>query len=60
MRATGSQEQVRAREQEGGNILKAKSYRDLEIYQIAYKLAMKVHHMSLTLPKVSGLCSGVM
>ena len=28
-----------------------KSYRDLEIYQIAYKLAIKVHEMSLTLPK---------
>ena len=31
--------------------MKSKSYSDLEIYQIAYKLAMKVHHMSLTLPK---------
>ncbi len=28
-----------------------KSYRDLEIYQIDYKLAAKVHKMSLTLPK---------
>lgn len=28
-----------------------KSYRDLEIYQTAYKLALKVHKMSLTLPK---------
>ncbi len=28
-----------------------KSYRDLEIFQIAYKLALKVHEMSLTLPK---------
>jgi len=28
-----------------------KSYKDLEIYQIAYKLALEVHIMSLTLPK---------
>lgn len=28
-----------------------KSYKDLEIYQIAYKLALEVHKMSLTLPK---------
>ena len=28
-----------------------KSYRDLEIYQSAYKLAIDVHKMSLTLPK---------
>lgn len=28
-----------------------KSYRDLEIYQMAYKLALEVHKMSLTLPK---------
>lgn len=28
-----------------------KSYRDLEIYQNAYRLAVKVHRMSLTLPK---------
>jgi len=28
-----------------------KSYKDLEIYQIAYKLAIEVHKMSLTLPK---------
>ncbi|MCO6499750.1 MAG: four helix bundle protein [Vicingus serpentipes] len=27
-----------------------KSYRDLEIYQEAYQLAIEVHHMSLTLP----------
>jgi four helix bundle protein len=26
-------------------------YRDLEIYQLAYNLALKVHGMSLTLPK---------
>jgi len=26
------------------------SYKDLEIYQMAYKLAIKVHHMSLKLP----------
>jgi four helix bundle protein len=28
-----------------------KSYRDLEIYQEAYRLAIKVHRMTLTLPK---------
>lgn len=28
-----------------------KSYKDLEIYQIAYKLALEVHTKSLTLPK---------
>ncbi len=28
-----------------------KSYRDLEIYQIAYKLALEVHKMTMTLPK---------
>lgn len=28
-----------------------KSYRDLEIYQLSYSLAIKVHRMSLTLPK---------
>lgn len=28
-----------------------KSYRDLEIYKNAYKLALEVHKMSLTLPK---------
>ncbi len=28
-----------------------KSYKDLEIYQIANKLALEVHKMSLTLPK---------
>ena len=28
-----------------------KSYKDLEIYQIAYRLALEVHKMSLTLPK---------
>ena len=27
-----------------------KSYRDLEIYQTAYKLAIKVHKMTMTLP----------
>jgi four helix bundle protein len=31
--------------------LKAKSYRDLEIYQLSLALAMKIHHMSLKLPK---------
>jgi four helix bundle protein len=33
------------------NIIKAKSYRELEIYQLAYELAMKIHYMSLELPK---------
>lgn len=28
-----------------------KNYRDLEIYQLAYQLAVKVHRMTLTLPK---------
>ena len=28
-----------------------KSYKDLEIYQMAYQLAIEVHNMSLTLPK---------
>jgi four helix bundle protein len=28
-----------------------KSFKDLEIYQSAYKLAIKVHHLSLGLPK---------
>ncbi len=28
-----------------------KSYKDLEIYQQAYQLAVQIHHMSLTLPK---------
>jgi len=31
--------------------LEAKSYRDLEIYQLSRELAMKIHHMSLKLPK---------
>jgi four helix bundle protein len=28
-----------------------KSYKDLEIYKLAYKLAIEVHYMSLQLPK---------
>ena len=28
-----------------------KSYRDLEIYQLSYKLAVQIHKFSLTLPK---------
>ncbi len=28
-----------------------KNYRDLEIYQTAYSLAIKVHKMTLTLPQ---------
>ncbi len=31
--------------------MRMKSYKDLEIYQIAYKLAFEIHKMSLTLPK---------
>ena len=31
--------------------MKAKSYRDLEIYQLSRALAMKIHDMSLRLPK---------
>ena len=31
--------------------MKAKSYRDLEIYQLSYKLAMKIHRISMKLPK---------
>jgi len=31
--------------------VKPKSYRDLEIYQLSHALAMKIHHMSLRLPK---------
>jgi len=27
------------------------SYRDLKIYQLAHKLAVEIHEMSLTLPK---------
>ena len=26
-------------------------YKDLEIYKIAFDLALRVHHMTLTLPK---------
>lgn len=28
-----------------------KSYRDLEIFQLAYRLAIDVHKMTMTLPK---------
>jgi four helix bundle protein len=28
-----------------------KSYRDLEIYQMAYHLALEVHDLTMTLPK---------
>jgi four helix bundle protein len=31
--------------------LKPKNYRNLEIYQLSYELAMKIHRMSLKLPK---------
>jgi len=27
------------------------SYKDLEIYQLSFKLAVKVHHLTMTLPK---------
>jgi four helix bundle protein len=30
---------------------KTKSYRDLEIYAISFKLAIEIHHMTLKLPK---------
>ena len=30
--------------------MKAKGYEDLEIYKLAYRLAIEVHKMSLTLP----------
>jgi four helix bundle protein len=35
----------------GGIGLGAKSYKDLEIYQLSYDLAMKIHRISLLLPK---------
>ena len=31
--------------------MKPKTYRNLEIYQLSYELAMKIHRMSLKLPK---------
>lgn len=31
--------------------MKAKSYRDLEIYQISFEHAMKIHKLSMKLPK---------
>ena len=31
--------------------MKAKSYRDLEIYQMSYRLAWEVHHMTMKLPR---------
>jgi len=31
--------------------LNTKSYKDLEIYQLSYELAMKIHRISLLLPK---------
>jgi hypothetical protein len=34
-----------------GYLLKAKSYRDLEIYKLSYELAMKIHRISLKLHK---------
>ena len=35
----------------GEMALKTKSYRELEIYQLSYELAMQIHRMSLKLPK---------
>jgi four helix bundle protein len=37
--------------QELGDLRMAMSYKDLEIYQIAHKLAVEVHKMTLGLPK---------
>ena len=31
--------------------MKTKSYKDLEIYQMSYQLALKVHNMTMQLPK---------
>ena len=31
--------------------MKTKSYKELEIYQMSYQLALKVHHMTMQLPK---------
>jgi four helix bundle protein len=31
--------------------MRAQGYRDLEIYQLAHRLAVEVHHVSLRLPK---------
>jgi len=31
--------------------MKAKSYRDLEIYRLSFENAMKIHKISLKLPK---------
>lgn len=31
--------------------MKSKSYRDLEIYQMSYRLALEVHQMTMKLPK---------
>ncbi len=35
----------------GQSLVKMKSYRDLEIYNIAYELALEIHHLSMKLPK---------
>ncbi|MFQ5855924.1 MAG: four helix bundle protein [Anaerolineae bacterium] len=40
-----------ASRQGGNNITRAQSYRDLEIYQLAHKLAVEVHKMTLKLPR---------
>lgn len=33
------------------NLITMKTYRELEVYKISFELAVKVHSMSLTLPK---------
>lgn len=32
-------------------MIKARSFRDLEVFQLAKKLAIEIHEMTLTLPK---------
>jgi four helix bundle protein len=63
---------VKAKDKTGGTEMTAKSYKDLEIYQLCYGLAMKIHHISLMLPKyeqyeeggqirrsIKGICSSI-
>lgn len=33
------------------NYLKMNSYKDLDVYKLAYQLAIEVHKMTMTLPK---------
>jgi four helix bundle protein len=42
---------VNFKDKAGGIRLNTKSYKDLEIYQLSYELAMKIHRISLLLPK---------